>query len=60
MITIKAKKNKPCSQKRTFWRNFQPQLQLQINPKKPDQYDQIQGLTYTKPCSQKMDILAKF
>ena len=54
------KKLNPAAKERPFWKNDKPQLQLQITPKIPDQYAHIQGSTYTKPCTQKSDILAKF
>ena len=57
MITFKTQHIlNTAAKNRIFWRNFKPQLQLQIIPK----YDHFQGSTYTKPCSQKTDILAKF
>ena len=41
MITFKAQHIlNPAAKKRTFWRNFRPRLQLQMFPKRPDQYDQ--------------------
>ena len=45
--------------KQTFWRNFKPQLQLRIIPKRPEQHDHFQGSANTIPCSQKTDIFAK-
>ena len=61
MINSKAQHIlKPAAKKWIFGRNFKPQLQLQIIPKRPDQYDHLQGSTYNKTCSQKTDILAKF
>ena len=45
---------KLCSQKKkAFWRNFQPQLQLQIILKRPEKQCHFQNSTYTEPCSQK-------
>ena len=41
------------AKKWTFWQNFKPQLQLQIIPKRPGQYDHLQSSTYTRPYSQK-------
>ena len=61
MVTFKAKHIVTLQpKKRIFWRNFNPQLQLQIIPKRPEQYDHLQGSTYSKSCSQKTDILAEF
>ena len=49
MITFKAQHiGNSAAKKRIFWRNFKPQLQLEIIPKRPDQYDQFQSSTYTK------------
>ena len=54
MITFKAQHIlNPAAEKRTFWRIFKPQLQLQIIAKRPDKHDLFQGSTSTKPCSQK-------
>ena len=51
----------PAAKKTNILVVFKPQVQLQTIPKKPDQYDHFQGLTYyTKSCSQKTDILADF
>ena len=62
MITFKAQHIlNPAAKKRIFWRNFQLQLQLQIIPKRPDQYDHFQSSIYTKPCSQKqLKIIPKY
>ena len=61
LVTFKAQHIvNSAAKKRIFWRNFKPPLQLQIIPKRLEQYDHLQDSTYTKLCSQKMDILAKF
>ena len=59
MITFKAQHIlNPAAKKRTFWRIFKPKLQAN-NSLRPNQYDHFQVSTYTKPCGQKTDILAK-
>ena len=48
---------KPCSQ---FWRNFKPQLQLQIIPKKADQYHHFQAQHIISPVAKKRSFWRNF
>ena len=50
----------PAAKKRTFWRIFKTQLQIEVTTKRHDQYDHFQVWIYINPCSQKTDIWAIF